>query len=116
MVNIRKSVAAISIKDPATVPELIKINSAPVSPRILAETYYKVAGINLMQPLAVVANPAQKILKEGVTSIAALYAGLVGYFYEGFCDIDDAENEFVSDGLFEFSSLETVIESVFKKK
>ncbi|CDO56489.1 hypothetical protein DV113_002608 [Geotrichum candidum] len=119
MVDIGKSVAAVAVKDPATVPELIKINSAQVSPRVLAEAYHKVTGISLVpvhQPLAVVADPARKVLTEGVKSMADFCTGLVGYFYEGFCDIDGAENEFVSDGLFEFSSLETVIESVFKKR
>lgn len=118
MVDIGKSIAAIAIKDPATVPELVRINTAQVSPRILAEKYKKVTGTELVlvqKPLAVVADPARKVLKEGVKSMADFCTGLVGYFYEGFCDINGAENKFVSDGMFEFSSLENVMEMLFKK-
>lgn len=116
MIDIGKSIAAISIKDPATVPELVRINTAQVSPRILAEEYKKVTGTELVlvqKPLAVVADPARKVLKEGVKSMADFCTGLVGYFYEGFCDINGAENKFVSDGMFEFSSLENVMEMLF---
>lgn len=113
--DIGKAVASVVAKDPATIPPKIYISGGVLSPRIIAQLYKKFTGKELEPvslPLESIKGPALKVAQAGVTNMDDFFVGLKGAFYDGALEFTPTENDFVSEGVFEFTPIEEVVKKV----
>lgn len=120
LVDLGKTIASIARKgqDPSALPDRILVKGDSISAQIIHDVYLKVTGTDLTmigQPLEAVTVPALQIVAEGPKSMEEFVTGLRGLQSSGKMNHDGVDNEFVSNGLFEFSSFETVAERVLQK-
>lgn len=118
VVDIGKTVASIATKKPSEIPEEVLIAGDVISPRTLKEIYEKVSGKKLKliaQPLEEATVPALKVVKNGPQNEGDFLVGLRGIIATGGFYHKPTGNDFVSKGLFKFSSFEEVGNSLYSK-
>ena len=118
LVDVGKVIASVASKDPATLPDDIRVASDVVSPRKISDAYTAATGQKLTDvalPLEEITTPAKKIAKEGPKSGNDFLVGLRGVLYDQYMTSTHEHNEFVSKGLFEFTSFIEVAKHVLGK-
>lgn len=118
LVDVGKVIASVASKDPATLPDYIKVAGDVVSPRKISDAYTAATGQKLTDvalPLEEITTPAKKIAKEGPKSGNDFLVGLRGVLYDHYLVSSHEHNEFVSNGLFEFTSFTEVAKHVLGK-
>ena len=118
LVDVGKVIASVASKDPATLPDYIRVAGDVVSPRKISDAYTAVTGQKLTDvalPLEEITTPARKIAKEGPKSGNDFLVGLRGVLYDQYMTSTHEHNEFVSKGLFEFTPFTEVAKRVLGK-
>jgi len=118
LVDVGKVIASVASKDPATLPDYIRVAGDVVSPRKISDAYTAVTGQKLTDvalPLEEITTPAKKIAKEGPKSANDFLVGLRGVLYDQYMTSTHEHNEFVSKGLFEFTPFTEVAKRVLGK-
>ena len=118
LVDVGKVIASVASKDPATLPDYIRVAGDVVSPRKISDAYTAVTGQKLTDvalPLEEITTPAKKIAKEGPKSGNDFLVGLRGVLYDQYMTSTHEHNEFVSKGLFEFTPFTEVAKRVLGK-
>lgn len=118
LVDLGNTIASVVSKDPATLPERVVVKSDFISAQTIHDVYLKVTGKDLKldgQPLEAITDKALKIVREGPRSMEDFVVGLRGLMSSGQLNHVGVDNEFVSKGLFEFTSFEAVAERVLQK-
>ena len=118
LVDVGKVIASVASKDPATLPDYIRVAGDVVSPRKISDAYTAVTGQKLTDvalPLEEIVVPARKIAKEGPKSANDFLVGLRGVLYDQYMTSTHEHNEFVSKGLFKFTPFTEVAKRVLGK-
>ncbi|KAF5102400.1 hypothetical protein DV451_001895 [Geotrichum candidum] len=118
LVDIGKVIASVASKNPATLPDYIRVAGDVVSPRKVSNAYTAVTGQKLTDvalPLEEITTPARKIAKEGPKSGNDFLVGLRGVLYDHYLVGSHEHNEFVSKGLFKFTPFTEVAKRVLGK-
>lgn len=118
LVDVGKVVASIAAKDPSQVPNEVRIAGDIISPQTLSATYERASGQKLElvgYPLEAITVPATKLIEEGPKSEEDLFVGLGAIIATGGFYHEATENYFVSEGLFKFTSFETVGKNLFQQ-
>lgn len=117
LADVGKAVASLGAKDPSTIPDDVIIAGDTLTLREIPETIKKISGKELKlvgKPLEEITTPALKVVHDGPKSVADFLTGLKGAYYSGRFYAEGKDNEFVSKGLFEFTSFEKAGEVLLK--
>ncbi|KAF5112920.1 hypothetical protein DV454_003923 [Geotrichum candidum] len=118
LVDVGKVIASVASKDPATLPDYIKVAGDVVSPRKISDAYTAATGqklIDVALPLEEIVVPAKKIAEEGLKSPKDFLIGIRGVLYDHYMVSNHEHNEFVSKGLFEFTPFTEVAKRTLGK-
>ncbi|KAF5093840.1 hypothetical protein D0Z00_003828 [Geotrichum galactomycetum] len=118
LVDVGKVIASVASKDPASLPDYIRVAGDVVSPRKISEAYTAATGQKLTDvalPLEEIVIPAREIAKEGPKSGNDFLIGLRGVLYDHYMVSTHEHNEFVSKGLFEFTPFTEVAKRTLGK-
>ncbi|KAF5113505.1 hypothetical protein DV452_003660 [Geotrichum candidum] len=118
LVDVGKVIASVASKDPATLPDYIRVAGDVVSPRKISDAYTAATGQKLTDvalPLEEITTPTKKIAKEGPKSGNDFLVGLRGVLYDQYMASAHEHNEFVSKGLFKFTPFTEVAKRVLGK-
>lgn len=118
VIDIGKVIAFVASQDPSSLPSKIIVSGDTLTPRLIAKAYKASTGIELEQvhfPLEDGTGPALKVVADGPKSPADFLTGLTGLFFSGNAYHKPIHNDFVSKGLFKFTSFQEVADTVLKK-
>lgn len=119
LVDVGKAVAALSAKDPTTVPRDVFIGGATVSLREFKAVYEKAFQTKLedvARPLDEIVQKADAVCANGVQSMEDFLAGLSALLATGRIVVEPKHNDFVAKGAFEFRGLEEVAAELAAQK